>query len=266
MKKIVEYFSLISVILIFLGYWNIHVFYSDFQIPIYNYISTSEILLSFLPIIITIIQVLFYCFVLFSLVALQQKGNKDSKNDGDESTTLKQDIKWLSNSKGERISDIIGKAIIAIVKLSLYTYLFCSFLVILQCIVLKDDSLYKNGDYTVTILFVYLLSFFWVNSFVDNCLKKVWGLNIGRYILLLYALLGFFYFTLFNSKVASIKILNGDDRRRVEFMMNNELVKTNKRIVLIGTTKENIFLRDLQTTENHIYYIKNIDYIKIWNN
>lgn len=265
MKKIVEYFSIISVTLIFLGYWNIHIFYSDFQIPIYNYISTSEIVLSFLPSIITIIKVLFYCFIVLVYISWQQRNNKDAKNDDGE-TSLSQDIKWLSTSKGNKLSDIIGRAIVAVVKLLLYTYLFISLVEIVQCISLNDDRLYKNSNYAIMIVVIYFLSFNWINKIVDNCIKNVWGLNIGRYFFLLYALLGFFWFTMYNSKVAYVKIVNGDDQKRIEFKYENKLVKTNKKIVLIGTTKENIFLRNLQTNENHIYYIKNIDYIKIWDN
>ncbi|MEJ7677736.1 MAG: hypothetical protein WKG06_07685 [Segetibacter sp.] len=50
-KAAVDYLPLASAFLIFLGYWNLSFYYERFDISIYNYISITEILTSFLPII-----------------------------------------------------------------------------------------------------------------------------------------------------------------------------------------------------------------------
>jgi len=70
---VTEHLTLYSAILIFIGYWNLHSYYMFFGINIYNYITTTEILLSFLPalfrfLILSIsIIVLYLCYSFFAV-------------------------------------------------------------------------------------------------------------------------------------------------------------------------------------------------------
>lgn len=69
-KFIVEHITLYTIILVFLGYWNLHSYYTMFGIDIYNYVNTTEILLSFLPIIIKLMIIILMISPSFILLAI----------------------------------------------------------------------------------------------------------------------------------------------------------------------------------------------------
>lgn len=59
-----ELLPILTVVLIFIGYWRIDTYYATFRIDIYNYISVTEILLSFLPLIKSLLAFLLIILVL----------------------------------------------------------------------------------------------------------------------------------------------------------------------------------------------------------
>jgi len=76
MKNIIKYFPLLSVLLIFLGYCHLHFFYcSQFDIDIYQFITTGEIVLSFLPIAF----VLFIIGIILGIVLVIGVTEEDKK-------------------------------------------------------------------------------------------------------------------------------------------------------------------------------------------
>ncbi len=52
MKKIIDYLPLLSVCLIYFGFCNLHAYYKEFNIDIYVYITTTEIIMAFFPTIV----------------------------------------------------------------------------------------------------------------------------------------------------------------------------------------------------------------------
>lgn len=97
MKFIKENIPLITAILIFLGYWNLTLYYDYFNIDIYQYISTSEIILSFLPLLkstlfITIIVAT--CFVVIFGKSIFGSTNRP-KSQFDNLDLYKDDWKFL---------------------------------------------------------------------------------------------------------------------------------------------------------------------------
>ncbi len=54
MKRIIEYLPIITICLIYFGYNNLYGFYHEFAIDIHNYISSTEIIMSFLPTIVVL--------------------------------------------------------------------------------------------------------------------------------------------------------------------------------------------------------------------
>lgn len=63
MKKILEYLPLLTICLLYFGFCNLHFYYKEFNIEIYNYINTTEIILSFLPALI-FTTAIFYSFII----------------------------------------------------------------------------------------------------------------------------------------------------------------------------------------------------------
>lgn len=58
MKKIVEYLPLLSVCLIYFGFCNLHGYYLRFQVDIYAYITTAEIIMAFFPALVFISSIM----------------------------------------------------------------------------------------------------------------------------------------------------------------------------------------------------------------
>ena len=69
MKKALEYTPLIYAGLVFIGYMNLHVYYSQFSIPIWSYLSLGELLLSFLPLTLALLASLVPLAFLFLLTS-----------------------------------------------------------------------------------------------------------------------------------------------------------------------------------------------------
>ena len=75
MKQISTYLPVLSVVLIFLGYCHLHFFYClQFDIDIYQFITTGEIILSFLPILFYLLFWTIVMGVIFVFVIVSDKG------------------------------------------------------------------------------------------------------------------------------------------------------------------------------------------------
>ena len=54
MEKLLKATPLLTAILIFIGYWNLHFYYKYLGIQIYDFINTGEVIVSFFPIALDI--------------------------------------------------------------------------------------------------------------------------------------------------------------------------------------------------------------------
>lgn len=80
MKKIVEYLPLLSICFIYFGYCNLNGYYQEFMIDIYQYITTTEIIMALFPMIVLISSML--CSILFQEFIKQPiiENNQDDSN------------------------------------------------------------------------------------------------------------------------------------------------------------------------------------------
>ena len=85
MDKLIRYLPAISGSLIFLGYLNLHAYYRNFDIQIGSYLSTSELIFSFLPVTIPIVITTAFLYFLIGFMELMtnpenKKKQKETKD------------------------------------------------------------------------------------------------------------------------------------------------------------------------------------------
>jgi len=64
-NRILEYLPILTLVFIYFAYCNLHYYYNEFNIEIYNYVSNTEILVSFLPTIVVFTSFFSFAFVQF---------------------------------------------------------------------------------------------------------------------------------------------------------------------------------------------------------
>ncbi len=76
MKKLLKYLPLLTICLLFFGYCYLYYYYKAFNIEINSFISTTDIILSFLPVIV-LISSIFYSAILIQLYETIKKPSSD---------------------------------------------------------------------------------------------------------------------------------------------------------------------------------------------
>jgi len=95
MKTLGINIPIITGVLLFLGYLNLQFYYVHFDIPIYHFINTGEIILSFLPIII---QVLIIISIYFLYGLSEKVFDKNFRNKITyQISTLYMNLEWQNN-------------------------------------------------------------------------------------------------------------------------------------------------------------------------
>lgn len=74
LSQLKEMLPILSVVLIFLGYWNLDSYYQSFNIEIYHYLTVSEIMLGFMPLIKEIISFFIVIFFMSLFRAVLELG------------------------------------------------------------------------------------------------------------------------------------------------------------------------------------------------
>lgn len=79
-KNISKNIPFLSVLLVFIGYYNYYSYYSIFDIEIHNYLTTGELLLSFLPLSINILITILIVFIIVALKESPENEVESSEN------------------------------------------------------------------------------------------------------------------------------------------------------------------------------------------
>ncbi|MES2566218.1 MAG: hypothetical protein V4565_05095 [Bacteroidota bacterium] len=251
MKKVIEYIPLLTICLFFFGYSNLHGYYKEFKIDIHNYISNTEILLSFLP---TIVVWATLTYSLFYQMLVQEAGKtkkepklEDIKETDDEQEEVKQIVK---NSR--------WKSIFKNVFTSFWFYFFSWSIirVILGTILVKYYYSYELQWFSIcyslgVILIIYLAIFFKdddVNYFAKNPI-----------------IVSLFIIMFINSEIISYRINDakklkaGIIDRNISFKYNNKIVRTYSKLLYIGQTQSSLFLYNRNNKATLIYKTSEID-------
>jgi hypothetical protein len=254
-KKIIENITLLSIILIYFGYCNLYFFFKEFKIDIYNYISNSEILFSFLPTIV--ITAASFGYLIISLaINHNQRGKQDANNQEKEIENNKkneQDLE-IPKSKKMRFNISILKSPI-IICFTIYT------LLILVRFIIKHEMDYKDYElkkYSLLISFMIPILYYYVLIEFGNEFLKKYSFFIALFVIIFIGNQISEY-----RKCEAEEIKNGITNIEISFVINNKEVKTNKKLLLIGQTQSSIFLYDRSNKTSYVFDREKMEKLKI---
>ncbi len=268
MNKIFES-AYIYALLIFLGFYNYYSYYNHFDINIATFLTSGELLLSFLPltlpiVIITSIFVILYIKVIVEISA-DYKDNEEKKERkripelfvlGSSWRNLKE-LFSSQNFKSFKGVIFVFRYILGLIIGSGFVLFFIGYIFyFLLCI----EGKYVNPSISKLILY----GFFWFILF-DNLIDLVYknnmkAVNISRFFLLIIFSIGLINIS--NGKDAK-EILNGKSKMIIVFEYNNVIVKSDSNLVYVGKTEKHLFLRNLKEKQNYIYPIDKVGMIQM---
>lgn len=262
--------ALITGGLIFLGYCKYHFYYQSFDITIYNYISTSELLLSFLPIIV---QYFIPILILIYLAFITHKdrkyifGGKDYTKRFERRDENRKPLKLLKHI-------LLTRRLKKSIRLKLILRLIFTPPFLALCWLLYGTVLFwymVSLNYTWSSggegLF-YMISIGWLIFILEPFFTKMAKegypgkspQNYIRTIIIFNYFLILTYFIFFSQKISAWKKLNGEVYEKVQVnLKSGEKIITDSTLIYIGQTSGYVFFRNTKDTTNLILQNSLID-------
>jgi len=267
MKNIIES-SYIYALLIFLGFYNYYCFYNCFDINIATYLTSGELLLSFLPLTIPVIGIM----ILLAMLYVKAIIDLSFENKLDDNTTDKyriprlyvlgysyRKIKDLFKDKKWKSINSYYSLLIYVVSMLIGVAFILFFIGYIFYFMLCLEGKYVSST-AGNLFFMGIVWFLIFDELIETVIK---GKNEIKKISHYFFLLIFLIALIKVSKVNDAKeILNGTCKERVIFEYNNAIVKSDSNFVLVGKTERYIFLRNLNEGKNYIYPTERIGLIK----
>jgi len=272
MEKTVRLFSVLYFVLIILGYINLYSYYSYFDIEIHNYLTVTEIALSFTSILATLIVVSFTRMLGMLIILSRNKISKNSEMSDeliDGWKRIRQAYKIFCYKRIRKRFSIKTK--IGVIVQALFNNFTISISVVsyfaytaIYNYILGGKTFLEIGEFSlyITLLFTYT----YISDFLYKFIAKIYRNLVGEFNnQYAYAILTCFIvivFVLSYNAVKSKKILLGYPLYRVTIKTDTETIKTSREIIYIGSTNQYVFLRNLNQKENIIINTNNIRKIK----
>ncbi|MEZ5015924.1 MAG: hypothetical protein R2800_02655 [Flavipsychrobacter sp.] len=266
-----ELLPILSVILVFLGYWNLDSYYDHFDIDIYNYVTATELLLSFLPIIkyiiISVSLISVFVVILSSLIK-SKKGKKSVKPTANILFTpllLRRLYKIRKKRKSSLFTITINtyKCL-----LNLFVIVVPVFLTFLICDVLENEIISILFDKWTKYFFVFLIATtitYYSLIFNDTIFSRI-NLDLRDYTILFLSLnviLAVIIITSVINTLQSKRVYYNNNLKTTSILIDNKTITTDSNLVYIGQTQNYIFLRKLKEEVNVIYKMSDIDKLEI---
>ncbi|MBU1372299.1 MAG: hypothetical protein KJ712_07590 [Bacteroidetes bacterium] len=261
--------TLITGGLIFLGYCQYHFYFGAFGIDIYNYINTTELLLSFFPVLVSN----FIPLAIFVYLAIIRPDIKYRTQDGKDFTKK---IK-IREKKREPIKLI--KYIIFYSRINPKTKFRLFIMLVIHPLTIAFGLLIgmtitfwtlasQNSKWTEAEGLFYLISIGWLVFIIEPIISNIASesefakkhTNFMQKATLFNYFLILTYFILFSQKIKAWKILNGETFTKVQITLKtNETISTDSTLIYIGQTSNYIFLRNKKDADNIIINTSNIE-------
>lgn len=268
MERVLKYIPLYTGALIFLGYWNLHFYYRYFEINIYDFVNTGEIIVSFFPIMLDAFIALIIVAIFIGLTALQTEDviMKEIKENEWNFRKMFSDLFNKESYTGfkwyRKVIIIILKTIDILVKSLSIIFLIYGVYFSLDVISHRSQELYK---YYIMVVVSFVITYMVVSPWItrkiiqDTFIK--YKKDIRMYVIIGEAFLIFFSInTLSNVKDAK-KVLIGKPDYIVSFRYKDSLYTSDYNFVFIGKTQDYAFFRNLAQNTNVIFPINSLEKI-----
>jgi len=255
MKKIVEYVPIITVCLIYFGFCNLHYYYKEFHIDIYQYISNTEILLSFLPTIVLLASTS-YLFAYSRLINHPDFIKKDGK------TNSNREIVENNKEEEEEIKPQQKKKLWRILSnfpVPLFLLLFIQIIITVILTKCFGFKTYELQDINLVYAFLFLSIIYFSSTLFKN--QKLINDNILLITIFSVIYLGNQISTY--RKLDADKIKDGISNRKIVFEYSGKKISTSNQNVYIGQTQSHLFLYNIKDKSTNIYKTENIDFLNI---
>lgn len=249
---------LISGGLIFLGYLNYHFYYSQFDIAINTYLTTSELIFSFLPLTVPFIlsfSVLIVIFIGLQLsIVHQEKEPQSDKEEEPHTELLSVKSSWhklkVQFKKKKGIIDYIFLPInILVFLISIAIQLFLIVFIILLAGSFSVDHQYIGFGGLLVLGILWLILIF---ARITIYKKEHTRSNI-KFLSMFFLLNLIILFLWLNNKEKANKILNNKKISNITILLDKDTIKSDSNLLYIGKTSEYIFFRDASDSSNKIY-------------
>lgn len=263
MEKLAKNIPLLSGILIFVGFLHYSFYYSFFGIDISGYLTTGELLLSFLrlTIPILIIAAVLSLHLIGALISIVTKKQSDSISDYSGNAVniffLKELKLFISSIKSKDFKKFGTYLAVLLDLVVLIMSLFCALLFIGYFVFIiyqigTEKVIYINSKTSI----VYGIIWFFTLYSTLEILEKQYGNHLHKFILA-FSLIGLFLSNIYNKQKA-INTLNGKPENEMVLYTKTDTIRTDSNLVFIGKTDKYIFLRNISEKENDIYSLNDI--------
>lgn len=245
MKKIIEHLPLLTICLLYFAFCNLHFYYNEFKIEIYNYISPSEILFSFLPTIVWA-TVIVYGYTINVVFLKSQELQKNTLENSEEKKE-----KELPKTLMGVILDSIGSYVLVY-----YILHFTIKIILLKAFHYKQYEL-QAFYFISALVFCLVICFYIIKNKKGNIITE----HALLFSVCLFAYIGFQFYTI--RSLEALKVKNGVTDRKVSFKYDNRIVTTSQTLIFIGQTQSNLFLYNKKDSTAVTFKTSNIDSLTI---
>ena len=236
MKKIIEYWPLLTACILYIGFCNLHYYYKVFNLEIFSFVTTADILLSLFPQLV-IISTTFYGLILQQLYSEIKKPTENQQTIPEAIIEKKQKrLLWFKKN-------------IEIVVLIYFV------VIILIMLLLKNVFHYKSYELTyfniyTDIIFLFLI-YIAVSIADRNKLFFEKPLLIGLFLLIFIGQKIGSYKT--NEGLAVKDGITDYKRGHISFDYNGKNITSSDSLLLVGQTASYLFLYDRKDSSTKIF-------------
>lgn len=257
MEDYAKKIPVITAFLLVAGFINTYSFYEHFQIEIFTFLSVSELVLSFLPLIVPLLFA--FALILVNSILQEERLYDEKKTNPflqDKDLSFWGPFKDLFNLAKNRfvtneskrqtwfhyIQQILSRIILFSLFISSTGYYFYAFVKRLGF-----PSQSPVGFFFLSAIWLLILSFQ-----VNIYLKKSRYAEVSRVLTIIVFSFGFLAMIYLYNSYKAFSILENRPKYEIELTLNNSIIESGSNIVFVGKTKDFYFLRDLKSKLNII--------------
>jgi len=263
MEKVIKFIPVIYGLLLFLGFLNYTFYYNFFSLNISSYLTTGELLLSFLQLtipilIISSILIAVMLIPIFGEIILPRTVNEEEEKEGKPvfiNKYIKQFVQEARNREFRRVSDYVLQiaSLIHIVFVLVEHLFLLGFPYFVYNEVTSGEPYFLNAKLTVAVGVVWFIFFI---ATLD-ALGKRRGVDYNR-VQVFFVIIFFISSIYISNKDSATSLLQGKSITSVDIYLTNDTISTNSNFVYIGQTDKYIFFRNLKDSTNSIYNLNNV--------